>query len=110
MRFRAGSSPKLENGVFSTSSLAVDEPAFASLAGLASGIVAAPISAQHDEMLIWFRKERVRTVTWGGNPFKPPSMEDDPSELSPRRSFAQWHQVVEGTSDPGQPPTSRPRG
>ncbi|HSO81003.1 PAS domain-containing protein, partial [Thiocapsa sp.] len=25
---------------------------------------------------------------------------DDPSQLSPRRSFAQWHQVVEGTSDP----------
>ena len=23
-----------------------------------------------------------------------------PKELSPRRSFAQWHQVVEGTSDP----------
>ena len=51
-------------------------------------------------MLIWFRSERVRTVTWGGNPFKSPSSEDDPSELSPRRSFAQWHQVVEGTSDP----------
>jgi PAS domain S-box-containing protein len=51
-------------------------------------------------MLIWFRRERVRTVTWGGNPFKPPSSGDDPSELSPRRSFAQWHQVVEATSDP----------
>ena len=42
----------------------------------------------------------MRTVTWGGKPFKPPSDDDDPSELSPRRSFAQWHQVVEGTSDP----------
>ena len=51
-------------------------------------------------MLIWFRNERVRTVTWGGNPFKSPSSEDDPSELSPRRSFAQWHQIVKGTSDP----------
>ncbi len=92
--------PKLRTGVFSTSSLGTDEPAFAALAGLASGVVAAPISAQDDEMLIWFRNERVRTVTWGGNPFKAPSLEDDPSELSPRRSFAQWHQVVEGTSDP----------
>ena len=92
--------PKLRTGVFSTSSLGADEPAFAPLAALASGVAAAPISAQDDEMLIWFRNERVRTVTWGGNPFKPPSLEDHPSELSPRRSFAQWQQVVEGTSDP----------
>jgi two-component system, chemotaxis family, sensor kinase Cph1 len=92
--------PKLQIGIFSTSSLGADEPAFAPLAGLASGIAAVRISGQDDEMLIWFRIERVRTVTWGGNPFKPPSPGDDPSELSPRRSFAQWHQVVEGTSDP----------
>ncbi len=25
---------------------------------------------------------------------------DDPADLSPRRSFAQWHQLVEGTSEP----------
>jgi two-component system, chemotaxis family, sensor kinase Cph1 len=93
-------SPKLRRGMFSTSSLGADEPAFAPLAGLASGVAAVRISGQDDEMLIWFRIERVRTVTWGGNPFKPPSPGDDPSELSPRRSFAQWHQVVEGTSDP----------
>ena len=45
----------------------------------------------------------MRTITWGGKPFKSPSDDDDPSELSPRRSFAQWHQVVEGTSDPWTP-------
>jgi PAS domain S-box-containing protein len=92
--------PKLRRGTFWTSSLGADEPEFAALAGLASGVAAIRISGEDDEMLIWFRVERVRTVTWGGNPFKPPSPGDDPSELSPRRSFAQWHQVVEGTSDP----------
>ena len=86
--------------VFATSGLGVDEPDFAPLAGVASGLVAARISGEPGELLLWFRSERVRTVTWGGNPFKPPSLGDDPSELSPRRSFAQWHQVVEGTSDP----------
>jgi two-component system, chemotaxis family, sensor kinase Cph1 len=92
--------PRLPEGVFATSALTAEEPAFTPLTGVASGVVAARISNEPDEMLIWFRKERVRTVTWGGNPFKPPSDSDDPSELSPRRSFAQWHQVVEGTSDP----------
>jgi len=86
--------------VFATASLGADEPSFAPLAGVASGLISARISGEPDEMLLWFRDERVRTVTWGGNPFKPPSSGDDPRELSPRRSFAQWHQVVEGTSDP----------
>jgi PAS domain S-box-containing protein len=42
-------------------------------------------------------------VTWGGNPFAPHTIGDDPATLSPRRSFAQWHQVVEGTADPWSP-------
>ena len=92
--------PRLRRGLYSTSSLSAEEPAFAPLAGVASGIVASRISGQDNEMLIWFRMERVRTVTWGGNPFKPVSIGDNPLDLSPRRSFAQWHQVVEGTSDP----------
>ncbi len=92
--------PRLRDGVFATSALGDEEKDFASLTGVASGVVAVQISGEPDEMLIWFRKERVRTVTWGGNPYKAPSDGDDPSELSPRRSFAQWHQVVEGTSDP----------
>lgn len=91
---------RLNDGVFATSALPSQEPAFAPLTGLASGVIATRISSEPDELLIWFRKERVRTVTWGGNPFKAPSDGDDPNELSPRRSFAQWHQVVEGTSDP----------
>ena len=86
--------------VFATSSLSTEEPRFAPLVGSASGVVAARISGETGEMLLWFRKERVRTITWGGNPFKPPSSGDDQLELSPRRSFAQWRQVVEGTSDP----------
>ncbi len=91
---------KVSKGVFSTSALSAEEPAFAPLTAVASGLIGTRISSEANQMLIWFRAERVQTVTWGGNPFKPPSLGDDPSELSPRRSFAQWHQVVEGTSDP----------
>jgi two-component system, chemotaxis family, sensor kinase Cph1 len=90
--------PRLATGIFSTSSLGEAEPAFAALASVACGIVSTPVSGEPGELLLWFRNERVRTVTWGGNPFKP--IGDDPLELSPRRSFAKWHQVVEGTADP----------
>jgi chemotaxis family two-component system sensor kinase Cph1 len=91
---------KLIDGVYSTSGLGALEPSFVLLTPVASGIAATRISGEPNEMLVWFRGERVRTVTWGGNPFKPVSVGDDPSDLSPRRSFAQWHQIVEGTSDP----------
>jgi PAS domain S-box-containing protein len=86
--------------VQATASLGIDEPDFATLAAVASGLVATPVSSTAGEYLIWFRPERVRTVTWGGNPFKPVLLGDSPSDLSPRRSFAQWHQLVEGTSEP----------
>lgn len=86
--------------VFHTASLGVDEPAFRSFAAVSSGLVAKPISNSSGEYLLWFRPERVRTVTWAGDPRKPMIIGNDPADLSPRRSFAQWHQVVEGTSDP----------
>ncbi|HKM61987.1 MAG TPA: GAF domain-containing protein [Acidisphaera sp.] len=87
-------------GMVVTSSLAVDAPEFAALTPIATGLLAAPISTVPGEYLLWVRPERIRTVTWGGNPFKPVIVGDDPASLSPRRSFSQWHQLVEGTSDP----------
>lgn len=86
--------------LFATASLGKDHPRFASLDAVASGVLAVPISKAHGEYLLWFRPERVRTLTWGGDPFKPVEIGSDPADLSPRRSFSQWHQLVEGTSDP----------
>jgi PAS domain S-box-containing protein len=86
--------------VVSTHTLAQQAPRFTSLIPIAAGLIAAPVSSSAGEYLIWFRPEQVRTVTWGGDPSKPMIIGDDPSQLSPRRSFAQWHQVVEGTSEP----------
>jgi PAS domain S-box-containing protein len=88
---------------FATASLGLDFPQFAGVTKVASGIVVMSISSNPGEYLIWFRPERVRTVTWGGDPLKPFVIGDSPSDLSPRRSFAQWHQVVEGTSEPWTP-------
>jgi light-regulated signal transduction histidine kinase (bacteriophytochrome) len=89
--------------VLSTASLRRDAPGLDHLTPVASGILAATLSRAGGEYLIWCRPERVHAVTWGGNPFKPISSGDDPTQLSPRRSFAQWRQVVEGTSDPWTP-------
>lgn len=86
--------------VSATATLAADAPQFAPVKRVASGLVAVPVSDSPGEYLLWFRPERIHTVTWGGNPFKPMVIGQDPADLSPRRSFAQWHQLVEGTCDP----------
>ncbi len=87
--------------VFETAALGVDAPEFTSIAGIASGLVATPVAQPMPgvagEYIMWFRAEQVRTVTWGGDPTKA-VLGEDPLQLSPRRSFAQWHQVVEGTA------------
>jgi two-component system, chemotaxis family, sensor kinase Cph1 len=94
-------SSALEN--FITASLTIDEPSFIDIRSVASGLIGAPLSSCPGEYLIWFRPERVTTVTWGGDPLKAVVIGDDPSDLSPRRSFAQWHQQVEGKSEPWTP-------
>ena len=86
--------------VHATDALGLDAPMFKTLIPVASGIIAIRLSDTPGDYLIWFRPERVQTLTWGGNPFKAVVIGDDPMDLSPRRSFAQWHQVVEGTSEP----------
>ena len=90
-------------GVVATASLSVDEPRFSPLKAVASGVLSTAVSSSPGEHLVWFRPERVRTLTWGGDPLKPVIIGDNPAELSPRRSFAQWHQLVENTSEPWTP-------
>ncbi|MDO9709957.1 GAF domain-containing protein [Paracraurococcus lichenis] len=85
--------------VIARTALAQEEPQFAALTPGAAGLLATRVSETPGEWLIWFRPEQVQTVIWGGDPFKPVLVGDDPAQLSPRRSFAQWHQVVEGTAE-----------
>jgi two-component system, chemotaxis family, sensor kinase Cph1 len=86
------------SGLIATTAFAKDAPEFAALTPVACGLLAVPVSSMPGEYLVWLRPERVRTVTWGGNPFEPHFVGNDPKTLSPRRSFAQWHQRVEGTA------------
>ncbi len=86
--------------VFHTAAFATVEPEFATLAGVATGVMAIELSHTDGEYLVWFRPEQVRTVTWAGAPHKPAAVGNDPRELSPRRSFAAWRELVRGTAAP----------
>jgi PAS domain S-box-containing protein len=73
-----------------------------SLTPVASGVLAIKLSTTRPDYLIWFRKEQLQSVTWAGDPNKP-FAGDSPLDLSPRRSFAAWSEIVRGTGLPWTP-------
>jgi len=85
--------------LFSCSSVSKANPELASLTPTASGVLAVRLSNSRPDYLMWFRKEQLQTVTWAGDPSKP-MVANNPLELSPRRSFAAWSEIVRGTALP----------
>lgn len=81
------------------SSIGKAEPSLERLTPTASGVLAVRLSSSRPDYLMWFRKEQLMTVTWAGDPRKPMTG-DNPLELSPRRSFEAWSEVVRGTAVP----------
>ena len=87
------------DGPFACSSVGQANPALQSLTPTASGVLAVKLSTSRPDYLMWFRKEQLLSVTWAGNPAKP-MVNDDPLQLSPRRSFEAWSEIVRGTAVP----------
>ncbi len=78
--------------VVSLDSIAETLPQAESYAATASGLLAVSISQLHDDYIIWFRPEVVRTIDWGGDPRKP--VEPGTDRLHPRKSFEMWREQV----------------
>src|SRR5690606_9628259 len=88
-----------DDAVFACSSIGKRAPALRSITAVAAGVLAVRLGGGSGEDLVWFRREQVQDVTWGGDPNKPVAFNEQ-MELSPRRSFAAWHQLVQETSIP----------
>ena len=84
---------------FACASVGQAHPPLASLTPTASGVLAVRLSTNSPDWLMWFRKEQLQSVTWAGDPSKPMAA-NNPLELSPRRSFAAWSEIVRGTAVP----------
>ncbi|WP_422746330.1 SpoIIE family protein phosphatase [Mycobacterium sp. WMMD1722] len=54
---------------------------------------------------IWFRREAIRSVDWGGDPHNKAIavQEGDEVRLSPRKSFERWREIVRQRSNPWTP-------
>ena len=59
-----------------------------------SGALMLPLGKALGNVILWFRPEQVQTVIWGGNPAKHAAN----GNLSPRKSFKAWKEVVRGRS------------
>lgn len=66
----------------------------------AAGLLAIPISRSPRDYVVLFRKELIHSVRWGGDPHKPVDYGPNGPRLTPRASFAEWKELVEGKSQP----------
>jgi len=90
------------DALFACSSVGQAHPPLQSLTPTAAGVLAVKLSTSRPDYLMWFRKEQLLSVNWAGNPAKP-MVDNDPLQLSPRRSFAVWSEIVRGTAVPWSP-------
>ncbi|WP_431469734.1 HWE histidine kinase domain-containing protein [Sphingosinithalassobacter sp. LHW66-3] len=93
--------------VFATDHVAEILPQAAEYAGLGAGLLAIPVSRSPRDYVLLFRQERVRNVTWGGDPHKPAQLGPNGARLTPRKSFEAWRQEVRGRSEPFTDPQLR---
>ncbi len=86
---------------FASNSLSRLLTAAENYAGQVSGVLAVPFVRGSRHYLLFFRKELIRTVTWGGNPAE--AVKTGAGHLSPRKSFEAWKETVDKTSTPWLP-------
>lgn len=86
--------------VFATDRIASIVPGAEEFAAESAGLLAIPISRAPRDYVVLFRSELVRSVRWAGDPHKPIEYGVNGPRLSPRESFAEWKELVQGRSQP----------
>lgn len=89
--------------VYATDNIASIVPGAESFASSAAGMLAIPISRTPRDYVVLFRSELVRSVRWGGDPHKPVEFGPNGPRLTPRASFEEWKETVEGRAKPFTP-------
>ena len=92
--------PHAGDDVLAIDDLGLRFPGLACCAREGSGVLLLPLTPGTDDLILWFRPEFERTVSWGGNPAEHVSLNPVDGRLSPRGSFAAWKEIVNGRSVP----------
>ncbi len=83
---------------YATDALPRELASAAAYGGDVSGVLSIPFARSPGEYVLFFRREAVRTVTWGGDPSRPVVVEGAYTGL--RTGFDAWREVVHGQSVP----------
>jgi diguanylate cyclase (GGDEF)-like protein len=67
---------------------------------VAAGLLSVRLNPEFNDYTLWFRPERIRTISWAGNPDKTSIDDADGFHLEPRMSFARWMEEQHGNSLP----------
>jgi light-regulated signal transduction histidine kinase (bacteriophytochrome)/CheY-like chemotaxis protein len=86
--------------VFATDRIASIVPGAEVFSSTVAGMLAIPISRAPRDYVVLFRSELIRSVRWGGDPHKPLEYGPNGPRLTPRQSFEEWKELVEGRSKP----------
>lgn len=86
--------------VWATHELSSHVPSAEALSRDVAGVLVVPMSQIPRDFLMFFRKEVVETLEWGGDPDKVYQTGSHGDRLTPRKSFAIWRQTVERQSVP----------
>jgi light-regulated signal transduction histidine kinase (bacteriophytochrome)/CheY-like chemotaxis protein len=85
--------------IWVTKSLSADFPD-ADYPEVVSGVLSVPLSQIPRDYLFFFRKERMQTLNWAGNPEKTYEVGPLGDRLTPRKSFAIWKETVRHQAEP----------
>lgn len=91
---------RTDGRVYATDHIASLLPGADRFADKAAGLLAIPISRAARDYVVLFRREIIQSVRWGGDPYKPVEYGPNGPRLTPRESFAEWKELVEGHAKP----------
>ena len=90
----------LEQGTVISAKLSDSHSTLSVAAGHFSGMLAMCFDVPHAGWVVWLRREQIEQVRWAGKPEKIITTGPNGPRLTPRGSFAEWQEVVRGSSTP----------
>jgi light-regulated signal transduction histidine kinase (bacteriophytochrome) len=87
-----------DGDLFTTETLPTHYPAWSPHAAIASGLMAVFLTEDRADLLLWFRPEEPREVSWGGRPTHRLNVGDTAPQ--PRQSFERWVETRHGHARP----------
>lgn len=88
------------NQTFETDNLSNVYPAAKDISKYAAGVIYHSMVSGENDGILWLRQEKIETINWAGNPDKAVLPNEEGVQLSPRKSFELWMEIVKDKSSP----------